>query len=127
VSSPGGLHPKALAGRVEGRRASGRWRVSRPALSMARWVQNSTVATFPTGCLENFHVRLHRAVAQDGSVLKVEMAILDTQSNGVSIDEQSQDDVMHLCGASIMAPATPFRFYAMQKHLTIERTRRSMI
>jgi hypothetical protein len=29
--------------------------------------------------------------------------------------------------ASIMASATPFCFYAMQKHLTIERTRRSMI
>jgi predicted RNA methylase len=29
--------------------------------------------------------------------------------------------------ASIMAPATPFGFYAMQKHLTIERTRHSMI
>jgi len=27
--------------------------------------------------------------------------------------------------ASIMAPATPFRFCAMQKHLTIEKTRPS--
>src|SRR5258706_11076066 len=29
--------------------------------------------------------------------------------------------------ASIMAPATPFGFYAMQKYLTIVRTRRSMV
>src|SRR6266849_493667 len=38
------------------------------------------------------------AYATSGSVLKVEMTILDKQSKGISIDEQSQDDVMHLYG-----------------------------
>jgi len=31
-----------------------------------------------------------------GSVLDVEMAILDKQSKGVAIDEQANDDVVHL-------------------------------
>jgi len=42
-----------LSGRVEGRRACGRWRVSRPALSMTRWVHNATVATFPAPAPSN--------------------------------------------------------------------------
>ena len=31
-----------------------------------------------------------------GSVLKVEMAILDRQSKGKAVNEQAKDDVMHL-------------------------------
>jgi len=42
-----------LDGRVEGRRACCRWRVSSPALSIARWVHNSTVATFPAPATSN--------------------------------------------------------------------------
>src|SRR6266511_1472714 len=40
-------------GRVEDWRACGRWRVSSPALSMAGWVHNSTVATVPTPATSN--------------------------------------------------------------------------
>ncbi len=32
---------------IELQRASCRWRVTKPALSIASWVHNSTVATFP--------------------------------------------------------------------------------
>jgi hypothetical protein len=39
--------------RVEGRRACGRWRVSRPALSIAGWVHSSTMATFPAPATSN--------------------------------------------------------------------------
>jgi hypothetical protein len=35
-------------------------------------------------------------LGQRGSVLDVEMTMLDTQSKGVPIDEQANDDVMHL-------------------------------
>src|SRR5262249_55420890 len=38
--------PTTVPGRVEGRRAGCRWRVSSAALSIAEWVHNSTVATF---------------------------------------------------------------------------------
>ena len=47
MSRPEGFHLKPLAGRVEGRRACCRWRVSSSALSIAEWVHNATVATFP--------------------------------------------------------------------------------
>ena len=40
-------------GRVEGRRACCRWRVSSPVLSIAGWVHNSTMATFPTPATSN--------------------------------------------------------------------------
>jgi hypothetical protein len=42
--------------------------------------------------------------AQTGSVLDVEITILDKQSKGVPIDEQANDDVVHL--------ATPPKFEA---------------
>jgi hypothetical protein len=38
----------------------------------------------------------HRQDSVAGSVLDVEMAILDKQSKGVPIDEQANDDVVHL-------------------------------
>jgi hypothetical protein len=41
------------SGRVEGRRACCRWRVSSSALSIAEWVHNSTVATFPAPATSN--------------------------------------------------------------------------
>ena len=44
VSRPGESHPQALSGRVEGRRACCRWRVSSPTLSIAGWVHNSVVS-----------------------------------------------------------------------------------
>ena len=40
-------------GRVEGRRACCRWRVSSPALSITGWVHNSTMATFPAPATSN--------------------------------------------------------------------------
>jgi hypothetical protein len=45
-------HPPRL-GRVEGRRACCRWRVSSSALSIAEWVHKSTVATFPAPATSN--------------------------------------------------------------------------
>jgi hypothetical protein len=36
------------------------------------------------------------AVPQIGSVLDVEMTMLDQQSKGIPIDEQANDDVVHL-------------------------------
>src|SRR5215510_8849193 len=45
--------PPALTGRVEGRRACCRWRVSSSALSIAEWVHSSTVATFPAPATSN--------------------------------------------------------------------------
>jgi len=44
-----------------------------------------------------YHAARHRIhVGALGSVLDVEMAILDKQSKGVAIDEQANDDVVHL-------------------------------
>jgi hypothetical protein len=42
-----------MEGRVEGRRAGGRWRVSSPTLSIVGWVHNSTMATFPAPATSN--------------------------------------------------------------------------
>jgi hypothetical protein len=43
------------------------------------------------------HDNLTRAVAScEGSVLDVEMTMLDKQSKGIPIDEQANDDVVHL-------------------------------
>ena len=43
----------SASSRVEGRRACCRWRVSSSALSIAEWVHNSTVATFPAPATSN--------------------------------------------------------------------------
>jgi hypothetical protein len=43
----------SASSRVEGRRAGCRWRVSNSALSIAEWVHNSTVATFPAPATSN--------------------------------------------------------------------------
>ena len=37
-----------------------------------------------------------RDMSQVGSVLDVEMTMLDKQSKGIPIDEQANDDVVHL-------------------------------
>jgi hypothetical protein len=50
---PCGLFSQPPSGRVEGRRACCRWRVSSPALSIAGWVHNSTMATFPAPATSN--------------------------------------------------------------------------
>jgi hypothetical protein len=42
-----------LSGRVEGRRAGCRWRVSSSVLSIAEWIHNATVATFPAPATSN--------------------------------------------------------------------------
>ena len=47
------LFPRSPSSRVEGRRAGCRWRVSRSALSIAEWVHNSTMATFPAPATSN--------------------------------------------------------------------------
>ena len=42
------------------------------------------------------HTGIENALAIVGSVLDVEMTMLDKQSKGVPIDEQANDDVVHL-------------------------------
>jgi len=54
---------------------------------------------------------------------KIFMAIAEH----IGYDATGRRDVRNDLEASIMAPATPFCLCAMQKHLTIERTRCSMI
>jgi hypothetical protein len=54
VTVDGGIIPPTSASsRVEGRRAGCRWRVSSPALSIAGWVHNSAMATFPAPATSN--------------------------------------------------------------------------